>query len=260
MGRDNLTGTIDNPSVTAAGNKTGPGNTIVSPGLSNGTSTFSIGWDLAQANVDTTGLTITDIIPLADPPPTSDGYPIIEITEITTATWAGLYPAVLEYQTVGSGSTWISLDTVDGSAATTYTETTIPALPDLGIIPANLITNLRYRFTTDVPPGFSTSNAATIRFFVRDGMTASDYAQVSPPLPYRDYDNCINFTGTYLDENAVSQPIPASQNCANLRISEDTTNGITNIQTSKSRNKSALFPLEDIQFTFNASIDPGSLW
>ncbi len=46
VGRSGLTGTIDNPSVTAAGNKTGPGNTIVSPGLSNGTSTFSIGWNL----------------------------------------------------------------------------------------------------------------------------------------------------------------------------------------------------------------------
>ncbi len=107
VGRDNLTGTIDNPSVTAAGSKTGPGNTIVSPGLSNGTSTFSISWDLAEANVDTTGFMITDTFPVA----ISDGYPIIEITQITTATWGGSYPAVIEFQTVGSGSTWIELAT-----------------------------------------------------------------------------------------------------------------------------------------------------
>ena len=39
-----------------------------------------------------------------------------------------------------------------------------------------------------------------------------------------------------------------------MRISEDTDDGFTNINTSKSRDISAAFPLEDIQFTLTIDL------
>ena len=245
VGRSTNPGTIDNPSVTGNGTKTGPGTTIVSPGISSGTSTFNITWDLAQSNVSGTGFTVTDTFPLAN----SDSLPITEISQITTATWADGYQALLQITTVGNPA-WTTIDTVDGSTASVYTEgVDLPALPLAST--DDLITGIRWQFIEDVPPGFAADDAAIIRFFVRDGMDpVQDYG--SPT--FEDYDNCIDLTGTYLDEFGAPQPIISSQDCANLRISDDNTTGITNIITSKSRDKTAVFPLEAIQFTLNVGI------
>ena len=243
VGGDGSSGTVDNPSSTPDTDKTGPGTAIVSPGVSNGTSTFSLSWDLSQSNVDTSGVTITDTFPVAD----SDGLPITEISEIRTATWAGGYQAVLEYTTVGN-ATFTPIATVDGSSATTFTSPSIPAVPPAT---TDLITAIRWRFIDDLPPGFTTTANAQVRFFIRAGMAADDY--ILAPNSYRDYANCIVMNGTFLDENGVSQPIPTSTDCTLLRISDDPA-GITNIRTSKSRDKSAVFPLEDIQFTLTLQI------
>ena len=140
---------------------------------------------------------------------------------------------------------------MDGSVNTTYVEgVDLPALPLAST--NDLITGIRWLFIDDVPPGFTTTRSAEVRFFVRDGMTAADYALA--PDSFRDYDNCIALSGTYLDENSAAQPLLTNPDCTNLRIADDDINGITNIQTSKSRNVSALFPLEDIQFTLTLQI------
>ncbi|NJL94815.1 MAG: hypothetical protein HC915_14405 [Anaerolineae bacterium] len=152
VGTGGTSNDIDPPTVEVDGNKSGPGtNAVVGLGTEDGTSTFSLNWNLDQANVPTSNFVVEDIFPLAV---VGSPVPIIEMTELNTGTWEGdgAYTAVLEYTTSTSDPrTWLPVGnpppgSLDGIASQTFT------LAD-GDFPAD-VAGIRLVFTTDVPAGF----------------------------------------------------------------------------------------------------------
>jgi len=229
--------TVFPPSATLVADKDGPGTSaIIAPGVTNGTSVFELSWSLSQANSPVNDFIIQDIFPTAVSSPTT---PIVNVTEISTGTWAGGYNAVLEITT--DGSTWVNTTpatTINGSSNITRTA------------PANfpaLIRGLRLRFTDPVPPGFAPATRPSMRFIVPAGLPASDYDDGSGS---RQYANCLTFSGT-VTGGAFNAPASV---CENFRVGEDTTSGFANIRTSKTSSPSEVFPLEEITFTLTLSL------
>lgn len=155
---------------------------VAHPGVAN----FSFGFNTNQLNVIMTDVTIGDILPVTDNPP-SDGRPVIEVYEVFSGTWVdprdgGTLAAELRihfedgttqtYPVDGTGQTF------NFGSATTYVAPRTAG---------NLITQVEIQFPT-VPPEFNFGQRARLFFTTRDGMEDADYGGVNST---RDYENCV---------------------------------------------------------------------
>lgn len=236
--------------------KNGPGSTvIVAPGNSSGTSVFTWGLDLGASNVQVeAGAILTDILPVA-----SDTFPATSITNISSGEW-GLAPdgstitASLEITTTSTPA-WTALMPVltgaNQSSSSAGGDFPGPGNGGAGNNTTDLVTGVRLVFSSPLPAGFSFTTAPSLRYIVRDGMPADDYDDPITGNPVS-YQNCLDATGSYVDQNGVTQNTNG-QNCTDF-LTSDNPAGFANITTSKSSNTNEISPLDEIEFTIDVDL------
>ncbi|MCS6836523.1 MAG: GEVED domain-containing protein [Anaerolineae bacterium] len=236
-GTDGNGTTSSNPVANLQADKDGPGTSaVIAPGLVNGTSVFTLNWNLSQANASVSGFIVQDIFPTTVAGPVQS---IIDVQELGSGTWPGGHVAQLQ---TFDGTTWTTRATVNGSSNVVLTPP--------GGFPAG-IRGMRLVFTGPVPPGFAPVTRPSIRFIIPDGLDPANYDQDGPgPLKYRDYNNCLTFSGTVAGGTFNA---PGSV-CEAFRVGKDNTDGFANILVSKTSSPSEVFPLEEITFTLTLSL------
>ncbi len=213
--------TVDAPTVNPITNKSGPGQTIVSPG---GNSVFRLNLNLTEANVPAENVILQDSIPDAVSDP---NLPALDIINIESGTWSAPVDASVEFST-DNGSNWTALGTVDGSTNVTWVRGTDFTT---GPNPTDYITNVRWVFDPtgtppSVPAGFTFDALPGIRYEPNPNLQPIDFG--TGGTGFQDYDNCI--TVDYAVDGGTTQTTP--QQCASTRLSENPQN-FANINVSK---------------------------
>lgn len=232
--------TLSPPNATPQVVKNGPGTVVITnPGVDD----FTFSFNTSQANVPLSNVILREDIPLA---PTS-GLPAFLITEIRSGAWSvtapDVNPTAEVFYSTNNGGAWTSLGVVSGANVTWVGGTDYP---DPSVTP---ITNIEWRFTSDIPMGFSFATAPRVLFTPNPNLDigAGEYEDPAAGTQnYRSYQNCVDLT-----YSVGGTPNTIADTCAPARISNT---GTANIQWSKGASPSSNLNGGDI-VTFTLTMD-----